>query len=117
MNWPGGELFALDIGTNMEKDNTYEETQDVETQVILLIHLPAGLELAKDTWYQVSMNSSVFIPALERGEGLNVSNGHVLEDQFERCRIGRALCSYYHLIERQTYDTPEPSAPRRRMTA
>lgn len=73
MNWPGGELFALDVGTNMEKDNTYEETQDVETQVIPLIHLPAGLELAKDAWHKVSTNSSVFISAFERGEGLNVS--------------------------------------------
>jgi hypothetical protein len=114
--WAGGELFTLDVGTDMEEDNTYEETQYVETQVLLIVHLLAGLELAKDTLHKVGTTGSVFILAFEKTRRANCFNGIVLEDKSECCRIGGTLCSYCHSVEIQTYDTPEPS-PRRRMMA
>jgi hypothetical protein len=112
---PGGELLALDVGTNMEKDETYEETQgSIESEIFMVVHLPAGLDLGRDTLHKVGTTSTVFVPAFDKVRRAKRFNGIVLEDDFERYRIGGASCSYCHPV--QTSDTPKPVA-RRRLTA
>lgn len=95
---PEGELLVLDVGKNMEKDDTYEGYMEHEN--FMVVHFPAGLDLELDTLHKVGTTSTVFVPAFAKVRRANQFNGIVLEDNFERYRIGGASCSYCHPVQR-----------------
>jgi hypothetical protein len=112
---PNGELLALDIGTSLVKDDTHEENQVYTAfQVLMVVHVPAGLDLARDTVHKVGTTSDIFIPKFDKVRRAKALNGTVLEDNFQRYRIGGTSCSYYHPVQRT--DTPKPVAKKRRQS-
>lgn len=103
---PNGELLALDIGTSLAKDDTHEESQGyTEFQVLMVVHVPAGLDLARDTVHKVGTTSDIFIPKFDKVRRAKALNGTVLEDNFQRYRIGGTSCSYCHPVQRS--ETPK----------
>ena len=106
---PEGELLALDIGTNSRKSDTDKEAERLsEHRVLMIVHVPPGQDPVRDTLHKVGTTSDVTVPAYDKVRRANKYHGIVLEDNFERYRIGGASCSYCRPL--QTSDTPKPVA-------
>ena len=108
---PKGRLLALDVGTNMLKDDQ-DDAQNhgyAEDQVFMIIRVPAGKDGVRETLHKVGTTSNIFVPASKKVSRATAWGGTVLEENFDRYRIGGASCSYCHPQHRSS--TPDPPTP------
>ena len=108
---PEGHLLALDAGTNMLKDDQ-DDAQNykyVEDQVFMIVRVPAGKDGVRKTLHKVGTTSNIFVPASNKVTRATDWGGIVLEENFDRYRVGGASCSYCHPQHRSsTSDPPTP---------
>ena len=99
----GGQLLAIDVGASME--NSEEDPHRYEGKALLVVHLPEGVDRTSGTLHKVGTTSPVFVPEVSKGgldkfERAQMYSGYVLEDEYERLRVGGDSCPYCHPTQR-----------------
>jgi hypothetical protein len=72
-------------------------------QVLMVVHVPKGLDPVRDTLHKIGTTGDVFVPVSTGGHNKAARatsyNGIVVEDNLKRYRIGGASCLYCHPLE------------------
>ena len=110
---PRGELLAIDVGARMQKSTQRQGIPKLsEHQVFVIVHIPPDQDVLRDALHKVGTTSNIFVPAFDEVQRATDYGGTVLEDKFERYRMGGAACSYCH--PRQRSGTSNPVGGHRR---
>ena len=95
----GGEYLAIDVGSQW--DNPEVHPNRYESTMLMIVQVRQGTDWRVEVLHKVGITSRVFIPEVSRGGADNFErarrwNGLVVEDKYERLRIGGDSCPYCH---------------------
>jgi hypothetical protein len=102
---PQGELLALDIGKHMQRNDgaPLEAEGYTEDRILMVVHVPKGLDPVRDTLHKVGSTNNIFVPVstggCDKASRAMAYNGIVVEDNLKRYRIGGASSRYCHPLE------------------